>query len=138
MKIIVHEKELKALFEGLAGVLRAMTGSEDDRVGSGKETEPQAALLKLLRSIVRKADAREGLVSEPGGHEPSGNRIKETLSRYQGRIVELTTQAGMVAGEIESVGGDYVKVAEGAGTYVLIPLEQIVSFHIAGKQVTDR
>ncbi|MFB9327349.1 hypothetical protein ACFFSY_15585 [Paenibacillus aurantiacus] len=134
MKIIIREKELKALFDGLAGVLYGRSVVS----GGGEQNEhPKAKLLKLLRALIRGADVPGVLESEPIERDPGLGMIQETMSRYQGRQAELTTQAGLVAGEIAAVGGDYVKIAESGGTYVLIPLEQIVSFHLNGKQVME-
>ncbi|TYP73954.1 hypothetical protein [Paenibacillus methanolicus] len=138
MKIIMDEKELKALFDGLARVLRALYGSPEPSGGSEQETPPRAGLRRLLRSLIRRGDAQGVPESGAGGFDPGLERMKEMMSRYQGRRAELTTQAGLVAGEIATVGGDYVKIAESGGSYVLIPLEQIVSFHLPGKQVMER
>ncbi|MFC4099879.1 hypothetical protein [Paenibacillus xanthanilyticus] len=136
--MIMTEKELKALFDGLASVIRAFYGSSEPSGGSAQHEPPRAGLRGLLRSLIRRADAQVVPESETGGIYPGLERMKEMMSRYQGRRAELTTQAGLVAGEIAAIGGDYVKIAESGGAYVLIPLEQIVSFHLSGKQVMER
>ncbi|GLX70612.1 hypothetical protein [Paenibacillus glycanilyticus] len=124
MKIIVNERELKEYFDGLAKLLQSRSSDRFDAT----------ALIAELRQSLREELAEAYLDGQRSGAN-SFNKLKQVFDPYTGRPAELLTPAGTVEGTIAKVSGEYLIVREHGGTSVMVPLEQLVSFQLTGKQV---
>ncbi|MBB3109797.1 hypothetical protein FHS18_001860 [Paenibacillus phyllosphaerae] len=129
MKIIVNERELKEYMEGLARIVYpAFAGKETFTAVPAEQDQDE------LRRIIRE-ELKAAFGAIDRGTSGDLQRMQQTLDRHSGKVTELMTPAGTVEGAIESVGGDHVRLRETGGTSVLVPLSQVVSFQLSGKQV---
>lgn len=129
MKIIANEGELKEYFDGLA---RLLLNPAQPPASVAVDT---ATLIAELRQMIREELAAIGLEGPRHAGPFSLNKLKQVFEPYTGKPVELLTPAGSIEGTITKVSGDFVVVREHGGTSVMVPLEQLVTFQLTGKQV---
>ncbi|PWW02837.1 hypothetical protein DFQ01_108114 [Paenibacillus cellulosilyticus] len=130
MKIIVNERELKEYFDGLARLLELRTAMSE-----APNQQDGSTMLNELRQTIREELASIEYESQRDAGTYSLNKLKQVFEPYTGKPVELLTPAGTVEGTITKVGSDYLVVREQGGTSVMAPLEQLIAFHLTGKQV---
>jgi hypothetical protein len=130
MKFIVNERELKEYFDGLARLLQPYAAKP-----SASAPLESPTFLAELRQTIREeltSNANEGQ-RDVGAYNL--NKLKLVFEPYTGKPAELLTPAGTIEGTITKVGGDYLVVREPGGTSVMVPLEQLITFQLTGKQV---
>ncbi|MCM3628275.1 hypothetical protein M3194_12960 [Paenibacillus glycanilyticus] len=130
MKIVGNERELKEYFDGLARLLQPSAARQ-----AASDTLDVSALIAELRQTIREELALIGAEGQRNIGSYSLNKLKQVFEPYAGKPAELLTPAGTVEGTILKVGSDYLIVREHGGTSVMVPLEQLVSFQLTGKQV---
>ncbi|REE89087.1 hypothetical protein A8990_107185 [Paenibacillus taihuensis] len=131
MKIIVNDKELKEYFEGLANLLMRRNPVQPP----AEEPIDSSTLIAELRQTIREELSTIGLAAQLDAGALGVNKLGRVFEPYTGKPAELLTPAGTVEGTISKVGGDFLVVREAGGTSVMVPLEQLVSFQLTGKQV---
>ncbi|SDW03404.1 hypothetical protein [Paenibacillus sp. CF384] len=133
MKIIVNVREIKEFFDGLARLLLP-NAAQPPAVESGVVDVSNSFIAEIRQAI--REELASALLEERGNVVTTSlNKLGRVLEPYAGKSAELLTPAGTVEGTIAKVGDDYLVVREHGGTSVVIPLEQLVTFQLAGKQV---
>lgn len=130
MKIIVNDKELKEYFDGLANLLLRRNPVQPPAA----ESIDASKLAVELRQTIREELGLIALAAQQDG-AAGLNKLGRVFEPYEGKPAELLTPAGTVEGTILKIGGDYLVVREAGGTSVMVPLEQLISFQLSGKQV---
>ncbi|SFS64757.1 hypothetical protein [Paenibacillus sp. BC26] len=132
MKIIVNVREIKEFFDGLARLLLPHA-AQPAAAESGMLDI--SALVAEIRQAIREEIASALLEEQRDVGASSLNKLGRVFEPYTGKSAELLTPAGTVEGTITKVDGDFLVVREHGGTSVMVPLEQLVTFQLIGRQV---